>query len=128
MKLLKTSLLALIATLSLGALAQEAVTQIPDHPEIQAHFGLAAAAMGQTEVARKALEVAVAGPDDFTAKAEARQRLALISGEATLPQTSAELAALAGASPNDPVLQQQLQGWRKVSSAAGQAAAAASGG
>jgi Flp pilus assembly protein TadD len=45
------------------ALAQEAVTQIPDHPEMQAHFGLAAAAMGQTEVARKALEVAVALQD-----------------------------------------------------------------
>ena len=90
------------------ALAQEAVTQIPDHPEIQAHFGLAAAAMGQTEVARKALEAAVAGPDDFTAKAEARQRLALISGEATLPKTSVELAALAGAGPNDPLLQQRL--------------------
>ncbi len=41
-------------------------------------------------------------------KAEARQRLALLSGESSTPQTSAELAALAGQMPKDPLLRTRL--------------------
>lgn len=90
------------------ALVQEAAGQLGDQPEVQAHLGMAAAAMGNTEVARTALAAAVAASADFPIKEEARQRLALLSGDAAAVQSSTELAALALKTPEDPVLQLRL--------------------
>lgn len=90
------------------ALSEEAMGFLGSSPEVQAHFGLIAAAMGRREEAQGALTRAVQAGQDFTLKEEARQRLALLNGEATAAQTSAELAPLVRQTPADPLLQARL--------------------
>jgi predicted Zn-dependent protease len=58
----------------------EAVAKMGDNPEIQYHFGLANLALGKRDEARAAFAKAVASPNDFPGKAEARQRLGELGG------------------------------------------------
>jgi tetratricopeptide (TPR) repeat protein len=90
------------------ALSQEAAGHLGDNDEVQYHLGMTAAAMGQTEIARKALALAVASPNEFAGKAEARQHLALLGGEGGAVAGSADIAALIAKSPTDPALQLRL--------------------
>jgi len=89
-------------------LLQEAVTALSEQPEVQAHLGLTAAAMGQTEVAKDALAKAIASAIDFPVKAEAQQQLALLNGDSSTTLTSVELAAMAEKNADDPLLQLRL--------------------
>ncbi|HLP30093.1 MAG TPA: tetratricopeptide repeat protein, partial [Geothrix sp.] len=106
------------------ALAQEAVIHLGSHPEVQAHFGLIAAAMGRSEEATTALSKAVGAEADFPSKAEARQRLALLTGGTATPETSADLAALVQTSPSDPLLYTRLAAALEKEHKYGEAAAA----
>ena len=90
------------------ALLQEAAGPLAENAEVQYHLGLAAAAMGQDEAARKALTAAAAATAEFPGQAEARQQLALLGGEAGGATPSAEIAGLLAKSPDDVVLQLRL--------------------
>jgi tetratricopeptide (TPR) repeat protein len=77
--------------------------KLEQNPEVQYHFGMANYMMGRTDAARTALEKAVAGPNEFAWKEEAKRRLELLSkqgaGGPNVPP--AELEKMA--SSNDPI-------------------------
>jgi tetratricopeptide (TPR) repeat protein len=92
-------------------LVLEASRDIGDNPEVQYHLGMAAAMMGQMEVARKALIAALKPegglPAAFPARPDIQARLTLLGGaEATAKVTPlAELENAATKQPNDPLVQ-----------------------
>ena len=90
-------------------LCQEAASQLGDNPEVQFHLGMAAAAMGQDDLARKALALAANAAADFPGRDEAKQHLALLGGEGGQGGApSAEVAALAAKSPQNILFQIRL--------------------
>src|SRR5262249_47416475 len=56
---------------------QESAEKAPDNPEIQFHLGMTANMMGQTDMARVALQKAASAAKDFPGKDESKRRLAL---------------------------------------------------
>lgn len=78
------------------SLLQESAGKLPDNPEVQFHLGMTASMMGQTEVARTALEKAAHAAVDFPGKDEAQRRLASlqVSGRATGKPGGGDLARL----------------------------------
>ncbi|MFV1995103.1 MAG: tetratricopeptide repeat protein, partial [Verrucomicrobiales bacterium] len=86
-------------------LLEESARGLPDNPEVQLHVGLARYMMGQTEAARKALEITVAAANDFPGKREGRAKLALLDGPAASGRaTAADLEALRKEEPDDPLV------------------------
>jgi tetratricopeptide (TPR) repeat protein len=83
-------------------LAQSA-SKNPDGSEIQYHFGMASYMMGRSEAARIALEKAVASPEDFEGKDEARQRLVMLDNQKSQNIPAEQLEALLKEKPNDPI-------------------------
>ena len=84
----------------------ESVTKSPDNGEIQFHYAMANYMMGRLDVARAALEKALASPRDFPGKEEARSRLDQLSQTGGV--SLADLEKFAKEKPNDPVTLTQL--------------------
>lgn len=89
---------------------QESATKLPDSPEVQFHLGMTAYMMGQTDLARVALQKAANAAKDFPGKEESKRRLALLnSGTGTSPELSiSQLEAMIKAQPNDAISQMRL--------------------
>ncbi|HZR63886.1 MAG TPA: tetratricopeptide repeat protein [Terriglobales bacterium] len=89
---------------------QESAAKLPDNPEVQFHLGMTAYMMGQTDLAKVALQKAADATKDFPGKEESKRRLALLnsdtdaSTELSLPQ----LEAMAKEQPNDVITQLRL--------------------
>lgn len=73
----------------------------PDSAEIAFHLGMAQYMMGRSELARSALEKAVAAPADFAGKEEARKHLNILDNKS--PGGVAELEAATKQIKNDPL-------------------------
>ena len=54
---------------------KESATKLPDNPQVQYHLGMAYRQVGEKDNARKALQLAVASPEVFPGKDEARRVL-----------------------------------------------------
>ena len=64
---------------------QESAAKLPDSPEVQFHLGMTAYMMGQTDLAKVALQKAASAAKDFPGKEESKRRLALLkSGNGAL--------------------------------------------
>jgi tetratricopeptide (TPR) repeat protein len=89
---------------------QETAEKAPNNPEIQFHLGMTAYMMGQTDVARVALQKAASAAKDFPGKDESKRRLALLdSGKGASPELSiSQLEAMTKEQPNDVVSQMRL--------------------
>lgn len=60
------------------AVLQESARQLPNSPDVQYHYGMAALKMGHTATARTALTLAVGASINFPGKDDARKALALL--------------------------------------------------
>jgi tetratricopeptide (TPR) repeat protein len=85
---------------------QESAQKAADNPEIQFHLGMAAYMMGQTDLARVALQKAVRATKDFSGKEESKRRLALLESGTEL--SISQLEAMAKEQPNDIIVQVRL--------------------
>ena len=105
---------------------QDSAAKIPDSPEVQFHLGMTAYMMGQTDLARVALQKAASATKDFPGKEESKRRLALLkNGTAASPELSvSQLEAMAKEQPNDVITQTRLGEAYEKQGAANQAAAA----
>jgi tetratricopeptide (TPR) repeat protein len=92
------------------AILQESAAKRPDSPEIQFHLGMTAYMMGQTDLARIALQKAATAAKDFPGKDESKRRFALLeSGTGASPELSiSQLEGMAKEQPNDVVSQTRL--------------------
>ena len=105
---------------------QESAEKAPDNPEIQFHLGMTAYMMGQTDLARVALQKAASAAKDFPGKDESKRRLALLeSGTGASPELSiSQLEAMTKEQPNDVIAQMRLGEAYEKQGAADKAAAA----
>jgi tetratricopeptide (TPR) repeat protein len=105
---------------------QESAAKLPDNPEVQFHLGMTAYMMGQTDLARVALQKAANAAKDFPGKEESKRRLALLhSGSGTSPDLSLpQLETMTKQQPNDIVSQMRLGEAYEKQGAADKAAAA----
>ena len=89
---------------------QESAAKLPDSPEVQFHLGMTAYMMGQTDLARVALQKAASATKDFPGKEESKRRLALLhSGTDASPELSlSQLEAMVREQPNDVISQLHL--------------------
>jgi tetratricopeptide (TPR) repeat protein len=89
---------------------QESAAKLPDSPEVQFHLGMTAYMMGQTDLARVALQKAASATKDFPGKEESKRRLALLnSGTGASPDLSLpQLEAMVRDQPNDGITQLRL--------------------
>jgi tetratricopeptide (TPR) repeat protein len=108
------------------AILQESALKLPDNPEVQFHLGMTAYMMGQTDVARVALQKAASATKDFPGKEESTRRLALLnSGTTASPDLSlSQLEAMAKEQPNDILAQMRLGEAYEKQGASDKAAAA----
>jgi tetratricopeptide (TPR) repeat protein len=108
------------------AILQESASKLPDNPEVQFHLGMTAYMMGQTDVARVALQKAASATKDFPGKEESTRRLALLnSGTTASPDLSlSQLEAIAKDQPNDVLGQMRLGEAYEKQGASDKAAAA----
>jgi tetratricopeptide (TPR) repeat protein len=105
---------------------QESAAKIPDSPEIQFHLGMTAYMMGQTDLARVALQKAASATKDFPGKEESKRRLALLkNGTAASSELSvSQLEEMAKEQPNDVITQTRLGEAYEKQGATNKAAAA----
>jgi tetratricopeptide (TPR) repeat protein len=105
---------------------QDSAAKIPGSPEVQFHLGMTAYMMGQTDLARAALQKAASATKDFPGKEESKRRLALLkNGTAASPELSvSQLEAMAKEQPNDVITQTRLGEAYEKQGAADKAAAA----
>ena len=100
------------------SLLEESAVKLGDNPEVQFHLGSARSMMGQTALARTALQKAAEATTDFPGKDEARHRLELL-GDGSAGSTEmpiADLEALTKQQPNDVVALTRLgEAYRKAS-------------
>ncbi len=108
------------------AILQESAAKLPDNPEVQFHLGMTAYMMGQTDLAKVALQKAASSAKDFPSKDESKRRLALLeSGTAAYPELSmSQLETMAKEQPNDVISQTRLGEAYKKQGAWDKAAAA----
>lgn len=87
------------------SLLEESAEKSPDEGEIQFHLGMARYMQADEDAARDALTRAVQSDDDFPGKAEARERLAIMSIDAATatPAQVAQLEKARADRPDDPV-------------------------
>ena len=105
---------------------QESAAKLPENPEVQFHLGMTNYMMGQTEVARTALQKAAKATQDFNGKEEAQRRLASLEkgAGASKELSNDELEALLKQQPNDLVARTRLaEGYERRGDAAKAAAA-----
>jgi tetratricopeptide (TPR) repeat protein len=105
---------------------QESAAKLPDNPEVQFHLGMTAYMMGQTDLAKVALQKAANATKDFPGKEESKRRLGLLhSGSGTSPDLSLpQLETMTKQQPNDIVSQMRLGEAYEKQGAADKAAAA----
>ena len=108
------------------AILQESAAKLPDSPEVQFHLGMTAYMMGQTDLAKVALQKAASAAKDFPGKEESKRRLALLkSGAGVSPELSiSQLEALAKERPDDVISQMRLGEAYEKQGASDKAAAA----
>src|SRR6266478_3251815 len=108
------------------SILQESAQKAADNPEIQFHLGMTAYMMGQTDLARVALQKAARATKDFPGKDESKRRLALLeSGTGASPDLSiSQLEAMTKEQPNDVVSQMRLGEAYEKQGASDKAAAA----
>ena len=89
---------------------QESAAKLPDSPEVQFHLGMTAYMMGQTDLARVALQKAANATKNFEGKEESKRRLALLkSNPGAAPELSLpQLEAMVKEQPNDAISQMRL--------------------
>jgi tetratricopeptide (TPR) repeat protein len=89
---------------------QDSAAKLPDTPEVQFHLGMTAYMMGQTDLARAALQKAAGAANDFPGKEESKRRLALLqSGTGASSGLSlSQLEAMVKEQPNDVISQIRL--------------------
>jgi tetratricopeptide (TPR) repeat protein len=105
---------------------QESAEKAADSPEIQFHLGMTAYMMGQTDIARVALQKAASATKDFPGKDESKRRLALLGGgRGASPELSiSQLEAMTKEQPNDVLSQIRLGEAYEKQGASDKAAAA----
>ncbi len=105
---------------------QESAAKLPDSPEVQFHLGMTAYMMGQTDLARVALQKAASAAKDFPGKEESKRRLALLkSGVGVSPELStSQLEGMTKEQPNDVISQMRLGEAYEKQGASDKAAAA----
>ena len=105
---------------------QESAAKLPDSPEVQFHLGMTAYMMGQTDLARVALQKAASAAKDFPGKEESKRRLALLkSGAGVSPELStSQLEGMTKEQPNDVISQMRLGEAYEKQGASDKAAAA----
>ena len=108
------------------AILQESAAKLPDNPEVQFHLGMTAYMMGQTDLAKVALQKAASAAKDFPGKEESKRRLALLkSGAGVSPELSiSQLEAMAKERPDDVISQMRLGEAYEKQGASDKAAAA----
>jgi tetratricopeptide (TPR) repeat protein len=108
------------------AMLQESAAKLPDSPEIQFHLGMTAYMMGQTDLARVALQKAASAAKDFPGKEEGKRRLALLKNDtgASTELSLSQLEAMAKERPNDVISQMRLGEAYEKQGASDKAAAA----
>jgi tetratricopeptide (TPR) repeat protein len=108
------------------AILQESAAKLPDSPEIQFHLGMTAYMMGQTDLARVALQKAASAAKDFPGKEEGKRRLALLKSDtgASTELSLSQLEAIAKEQPNDVISQMRLGEAYEKQGASDKAAAA----
>src|SRR6266550_2183073 len=89
---------------------QESAGKAADNPEVQFHLGMTAYMMGQTDLARVALQKAANAAKDLPGKEESRRHLALLkSGAGASSELSlTQLEAMAKEQPSDVIAQMRL--------------------
>lgn len=104
----------------------ESAAKLPDTPEVQFHLGMTAYMMGQTELARTALQKAASSAKDFPGKEESKRRLVLLnSSTGASPELSlSQLQAMVKEKPNDVLSQMRLGEAYQKEGASDKAAAA----
>ena len=109
---------------------QESAAKLPDSPEVQFHLGMTAYMMGQTDLARVALQKAASAAKDFPGKEESKRRLALLANgtNASAELSISQLEAMTKEQPNDVISQMRLaeayekqRAWDKAAAAFEQA-------
>jgi tetratricopeptide (TPR) repeat protein len=105
---------------------QESAAKLPDSPEVQFHLGMTAYMMGQTDLAKVALQKAANAAKDFPGKEESNRRLALLkTGNGASPELSlSQLEAMVKEQPNDVISQMRLGEAYEKQGASDKAAAA----
>jgi tetratricopeptide (TPR) repeat protein len=89
---------------------QESAAKLSDTPEVQYHLGMTAYMMGQTDLARVALQKAANAVKNFPGKDESKRRLALLKSDAgaSVELSLSQLEAMVKEQPNDVVSQMRL--------------------
>jgi len=109
---------------------QESAAKLPYSPEVQFHLGMTAYMMGQTDLARVALQKAASAAKDFPGKEESKRRLALLANgtNASAELSISQLEAMTKEQPNDVISQMRLaeayekqRAWDKAAAAFEQA-------
>jgi len=109
---------------------RESAAKLPDSPEVQFHLGMTAYMMGQTDLARVALQKAASAAKDFPGKEESKRRLALLANgtNASAELSISQLEAMTKEQPNDVISQMRLaeayekqRAWDKAAAAFEQA-------
>ena len=94
------------------SLLQESAGKLGTNPEIQYHLAMAHYMMGQVDIARAALQKAVAAPDDFPSKARGpKRRLNFTKPIPPSPNngpTANEMEEILKTDPNDVVARMRL--------------------
>jgi tetratricopeptide (TPR) repeat protein len=105
---------------------QESAAKRPDSPEVQFHLGMTAYMMGQTDLARVALQKAANAAKDFPGKEESKRHLALLKSGAGASSglSLSQLEAITKEQPNDVIAQMRLGEAYEKQSASDKAAAA----
>ncbi|PYK13560.1 MAG: hypothetical protein DME65_01615 [Verrucomicrobia bacterium] len=108
------------------AMLQESAAKLPDSPEIQFHLGMTAYMMGQTDLARVALQKATSAAKDYPGKEEGKRRLALLKSDTggSTELSLSQLEATVKERPNDVISQMRLGEAYEKQGAADKAAAA----
>ena len=108
-------------------LLQDSAIKLPNSAEIQFHLGMAHYMMGDEASARAALQKAADATADFPGKAEARQRLEVLSiepGAVKSADVRTKLENILRDSPNDPVALFRLAQLQEQDGSAKEAASA----
>ena len=91
-------------------LLQQSADELTKSAEIQFHLGMTHYMLGNQQAARGALEKSLATGQEFSGKAEAQAKLALLSGSSGEPLNIASLEKQLAANPRDPLILSQLAG------------------
>ncbi len=106
-------------------LLRQSADQQPSESEVQYHLGMTYYRLGQPDAARRSLQAAVAVPTDSPVKADARERLAILTldPQTAGPEVRANLEERVRQDPGDPEARMRLAAIQARAGAAEAAAA-----